>query len=322
MITIENLSKEYKIGRISSKKNNIVYALQNINLNIAKGETIGIVGESGSGKTTLARVLTGLVSGSSGYFQYDNFRSDLMNKSEWKLYRKKIQMVFQDPYSSLNPSHNIAKIISEPAVIFDLYKSKNEVSQKVSELLSQVGLSSEAMNKYPHQFSGGQRQRIGIARSLMLQPETLILDEPVSSLDVSIQAQILNLLLDLKKKFNLTYIFIAHDLNVVRYLSDKIAVILGGRIVEYRNSENLFSKPLHPYTVQLLSSIPGNDSKMKYKRKHIITAQGANEEFEKNTSSGCTFFPYCWKRTQECSDNLDITYLKKGEYFRCLHPEK
>ncbi len=237
MIEVKNLTKIYPIN----KKKNLV-ALDHVNLKIEKGEILGLVGESGSGKSTLGKIILGLIEPTSGEIF-------LEGKRKTKLFPRKIQMIFQDPYSSLNPRMNVGAIIAEPTVI-------HRLPNRVDELLELVGLPTQSKNRYPHEFSGGQRQRIGIARALALNPEFLICDEPISALDVSIQAQIINLLQRLQKELGLTILFIAHDLAMVRYLSTRVAVMHEGKIVEIGDADTLFARPHHPYTQTLLASLP------------------------------------------------------------------
>ncbi len=259
MISFDQIGKTYPIQKnFFGKPVKFLHALRDFTADFEEGIITGIVGESGSGKTTLARILTGLVQHDRGHFQVGRFDSRKMSKADWTEFRREVQMVFQDPYGSLNPGMTIAGILKEP---FDIHRKslgipKEEENERLRQIVDWVGLGKSAYAKYPHEFSGGQRQRIGIARALMLYPRLLVLDEPVSALDVSIQAQILNLLLDLKEKLNLTYLFIAHDLGVVHYMAERIAVMYGGRLVEYGPTQEIFRKPRHPYTKMLIESIP------------------------------------------------------------------
>jgi peptide/nickel transport system ATP-binding protein len=256
-LRIRNLSVSFSrsIGLFSSSSKKQV--LHNINLELYQGETLGLVGESGSGKTTLGRTIMKLIETESGKIEFHGKILNALSANELKPFRKKVQIVFQDPYSSLNPKITVGAMIAEPLIVHNICKNSNERKQRVINLLKQVNLSEEHYYRYPHQFSGGQRQRIGIARALAVEPEIIILDESVSSLDVTIQAQILNLLKDLKQKYNLSYIFISHDLNTVRYMSDRIIVLKDGVIVEEGLPNELFDSPKNPYTANLISSIPG-----------------------------------------------------------------
>ncbi|MFN3967143.1 MAG: ATP-binding cassette domain-containing protein, partial [Endomicrobiia bacterium] len=233
-----------------------IKAVDDVSLYLRPGQTIGLVGESGCGKTTLARTIVGLYLPTAGEILFEGKSALNFSSLEKKFFAQKVQIIFQDPFSSLNPRMKIISILSEGLKIHKLALTKNQIYKRCAELLNLVGLSEEYLERYPHEFSGGQRQRIAIARALSVQPEYIICDEPVSSLDVSVQAQIINLLLDLQEKFNLGYLFISHDLSVVKYISQKIAVMYQGKIVEYSDSEKLFEKPEHPYTQLLLSSIP------------------------------------------------------------------
>ncbi len=233
-----------------------VRAVDGISFDVARGSTVGLVGESGSGKTTTGRAIARLLSITSGSIAYQGTELTTLNNAEFFPYRKKIQVIFQDPFGSLNPRMTVYSIIAEPLEIHFRDWSKSQRETRVAELLSKVGLDPNHMSRYPHQFSGGQRQRIGIARALAVEPECIICDEPVSALDVSVQAQIVNLLQDLQEEFGLTYLFIAHDLAVVEHISDKVLVMTGGKIVEEASAEKIYSDPQHPYTRKLLEAVP------------------------------------------------------------------
>ena len=262
MLEVRDIKKYFFIEepnplqKIFFKPKNIIKAVDGVSLSLSPGQTIGLVGESGSGKTTLARTTIGLYSPTAGDILFEGKSVLNFSPIERKIFHQKVQIIFQDPFSSLNPRMKIISILSEGLKIHHLASTKNQIYKKCAELLNLVGLSEEHLERYPHEFSGGQRQRLAIARALSVQPEYIICDEPVSSLDVSIQAQIINLLLDLQEKLNLGYLFISHDLSVVKYISHKIAVMFQGKIVEFSESEKLFEKPEHPYTKLLLSSIP------------------------------------------------------------------
>jgi peptide/nickel transport system ATP-binding protein/oligopeptide transport system ATP-binding protein len=257
LLNIQNLSVHFPIrSGLLQRPTGVVKALDNVSLKIEKGSTLGLVGESGSGKTTLGRVIVRLVDPTSGSVSYQGEKISTLSGSSLRPYRKKIQMVFQDPYNSLNPRLRIGTILAEPLEIHFPQMSASDRSDRVSELLRLVGLDPTHARRFPHEFSGGQRQRIGIARALAVEPEFIICDEPVSALDVSVQAQIENLLMDLQEKHDLNYLFFAHDLAVVEHVSDQIAVLEHGKLVEEGPSEQITTHPTHPYTQRLLSSIP------------------------------------------------------------------
>lgn len=252
---IEDLEKTYTISRGLFKDPQVIKAVNKINFNVQKGETYSIVGESGCGKSTTAKMLLNIEQPTAGKIFYRGKDISTFTSSEWKEYRKKVQIIFQDPYSSLNPRWTVGRIISEPLEL-NTDMSKADIEKRVREIMKKVGLEQDWYDRYPHQFSGGQRQRIGIARALVLNPEVIVCDEPVSALDVSIQAQVLNLLLDLQEEFNLTYIFISHDLSVVEHISDRIMVMYFGDVVELSTVDELFENPKADYTKKLLSAIP------------------------------------------------------------------
>jgi oligopeptide transport system ATP-binding protein len=256
LLQVDNLKKHFPItGGILSKQVGEMKAVDGISFTVKEGETLGIVGESGCGKSTTGRMLLRLIEPTDGKIIFENQDLRALSNNDMRKVRRNIQMVFQDPFASLNPRHTVEKILEEPLIVHGIGSPK-ERKLKVREMLEVVGLSSYHAKRYPHQFSGGQRQRIGIARALMTNPKLIIADEPVSALDVSIQAQVLNLLQELQKEFKLTYIFIAHDLGVVRHISDRVGVMYKGRIVELAESEKIYLNPMHPYTQQLLSAVP------------------------------------------------------------------
>lgn len=264
MIKVANLKKYFPITKGPLRRQaGVVKAVDDVSFSINKGETVGIVGESGSGKTTLARLILRLITPTSGKIEFEGADISGFKKGALMNFRRKVQIVFQDPYSSLNPRLKIATTLGEGLIIHKLIKNRSERINRTAELLDTVGLNPDYMYRYPHEFSGGQRQRIGIARALSVNPEVLILDEPVSSLDVSVQAQILNLLTELQEKFHLTYIFIAHDLRVVKHISSRIIVMYMGKIVEMAEKDEIYNNPQHPYTKILLDSIPSLDPENK-----------------------------------------------------------
>jgi len=267
LLQVENLKKHFPInGGIFGKKVGEVKAVDGVSFYVKKGETLGIVGESGCGKSTTGRLLLRLLDPTEGKVTFENKDVTTLSKEELRKVRREMQMIFQDPFASLNPRHTVEKILEEPLIVHGI-GTKEERKRRVRKMLEVVGLSSYHAKRYPHQFSGGQRQRIGIARSLMTNPKLIIADEPVSALDVSIQSQVLNLLEDLQKEYDLTYVFIAHDLGVVRHISDRVGVMYLGRLIELTDSEKLYEKPLHPYTQALLNAVPIPDP--DFKREEI-----------------------------------------------------
>ncbi|HIE28452.1 TPA: dipeptide ABC transporter ATP-binding protein [Candidatus Poribacteria bacterium] len=284
-----------------SKSEGVLKAVDGISFTVNRAETLGLVGESGCGKTTTGRVLLRLLEATSGKAYFHTSEGQIysifdLDKSELRQLRRRIQIIFQDPFSSLNPRMSVYGIVSEPLKIHKLSK-KSELQDKVNQLLETVGLNPQHAKRYPHEFSGGQRQRIGIARALAVQPELIIADEPVSALDVSIQAQVINLLEDLQAQFQLSFIFIAHDLSVVKHISHRVAVMYLGRIVEFASKQELYDNPLHPYTQALLSAVPIPDPTIK---RHRIILKG-DIPSPTNPPSGCPFHTRCHKVQQECS---------------------
>jgi len=305
LIEVKNLKKYFQLrsGFFYTKSSSSVKAVDDISFFIKKGETFGLVGESGCGKSTTARLMLRLIKPTEGIIEYKGIDLVKLKNSQMLNYRKEIQIIFQDPYASLSPRMTIGDIVNEPLEIHKIGDRKTRI-KKIKEYLKVVGLNPEHLNRYPHEFSGGQRQRIGIARALILQPELIICDEPVSALDVSVQAQILNLMLDLQKDFHLTYLFIAHDLSVVKYVSNRIGVMYLGKIVEIASSEELYIKPLHPYTMGLLSAIPIPDPELERKRQRIILPGDVPSPI--NPPSGCRFHPRCFNAQEICSKEEPI----------------
>ena len=297
LIEVKNLTKVFSSqkGFLGSDKSSI-HALQGVSLTINKGETLGLVGESGCGKSTLGRCILRLHEPSSGQVFFNGQDITQLNTKDMRALRRKMQIIFQDPYSSLNPRMKVGKIIEEPLIIHDIFESSKDRIDRVKELMELVGLPLDAIEKHPHEFSGGQRQRIGIARALAVEPEFLVCDEPVSALDVSIQAQIVNLLMDLQQKLGLTYLFIAHDLKVVEHISQKVAVMYLGKMVELASSQELYQSPQHPYTQALLSAIPVPDPKSK-KQRILLPGDVPSPS---NPPSGCQFHPRCHKVLEKC----------------------
>lgn len=312
LINIQKLSKEFEIKKLFSKTKTLK-AVNQISFHINENETLGLVGESGCGKSTLAKLLTQLESPTNGSMKYlgKNFRE--LQRSD---FHSSIQMVFQDPYQSLNPRKKAFDIIAEPLRI-NTNKTKAEIELEVLSMMKKVGLREEFRNRYPHHFSGGQRQRLGIARALMLRPKLLILDEPVSALDVSIQAQVLNLLLELQKEFSLSYLFISHDLSVVRHMSDNIMVMYLGKIVEMGPRDLVFDDPKHPYTKLLLLSAPELNAK-KVNAKQDVTFSEAMSPL--NLPKGCAFYDRCPQRSEKCKEQAPEASMFEERVISCHHP--
>lgn len=300
LLEVKNLKKYFNLraGFLSQKFAGSVKAVDDISFFIKKGETFGLVGETGCGKTTVARAILRLVPQTGGEVIYNGVNLFKLNSREMFKIRREIQVIFQDPYASLSPRMTVGDIINEPFEIHKIY-DKGKRIKRVKELLRVVGLNPEHIHRYPHEFSGGQRQRVGVARALALTPKLLLCDEPVSALDVSVQAQILNLLTDLQKEFNLTYLFIAHDLSVVKHVSDRIGVMYLGKLFEVAKSEDLYKKPLHPYTMGLLSAIPIPDPGMERERKRIVLKGDVPSPI--SPPSGCSFHPRCPNAQDICS---------------------
>jgi oligopeptide/dipeptide ABC transporter ATP-binding protein len=306
-------------GIIFQKKIGQVHAVDGIDLEVYPGETLGLVGETGCGKSTAARLMTKLYDLTEGQVFFDGQDITHLKRKEMRPLRREIQMIFQDPYASLNPRKTVGTIIGEPFKVHGTNR-KGTIKSEVQELMELVGLNPEHYNRYPHEFSGGQRQRIGVARSLALRPRLIVCDEPVSALDVSIQAQILNLLEDLQEEFHLTYVFIAHDLSVVKHMSDRVAVMYLGKIVEIAPGDTLYENPKHPYTGALLSAVPIPDPDLAAKRKRIVLQGDVPSPID--PPSGCRFHPRC-PRAQFpiCKDvQPDLTPHHRGQLAACHFP--
>ncbi|RFB18238.1 dipeptide ABC transporter ATP-binding protein [Bacillus sp. HNG] len=317
ILELQDVKKYFpiKAGLLQRNVGN-VKAVDGISLQIKKGETIGLVGESGCGKSTTGRTIIRLYEPTDGKIIFKGKDITHMSESELrKSVRRDIQMVFQDPFATLNPRKTLRSIIKEPLITHKLYTAK-EREEKVKELMETVGLNASYINRYPHEFSGGQRQRIGIARALALNPELIIADEPVSALDVSIQAQVINLMEDLQEEFGLTYIFISHDLSVVRHISDRVGVMYLGRMMELANKEDLYAEPLHPYTQALLSAVPVPKKAGAIKRERIVLK--GELPSPSNPPSGCVFHTRCPAATDICRQLVpEFKEVKQGHFVAC-----
>ncbi|MER6362090.1 dipeptide ABC transporter ATP-binding protein [Kitasatospora sp. NPDC001527] len=306
ILEVKELVKHYPLtqGIVFKRQVGAVRAVDGVSFELAKGETLGIVGESGCGKSTLAKVLMNLEKATSGQVLFKGEDITRLSGAGLKAVRRNIQMVFQDPYTSLNPRMTVGDIIGEPFEIHPEVAPKGDRRKAVQDLLDVVGLNPEYINRYPHQFSGGQRQRIGIARGLALKPEIIICDEPVSALDVSVQAQVINLLEQLQNDFQLSYMFIAHDLSIVRHISDRVGVMYLGTMVEIGTEEEIYSHPTHPYTQALLSAVPVPDPTGREQRERILLS--GDIPSPANPPSGCRFRTRCWKAEERCSTEVPL----------------
>jgi oligopeptide transport system ATP-binding protein len=315
LLEVRNLKQYFDIpvGLLKSKP---LKAVDDVSFSIRKGETLGLVGESGCGKTTVGRSILQLYKPTGGEIIFKGKKIE--NKESIKQLRKNAQMVFQDPYSSLNPRMTVGDIVGEPLDVMNMYKSRKERDKRVNELMEIVGLSSEHATRYAHEFSGGQRQRIGIARALAVEPEFIVCDEPVSALDVSIQAQIINKFEDLQEQLGLTYLFIAHDLLVVKHISNRIAVMYLGRMMELAPSEELYNHPLHPYTISLMSAVPIPDP--NYARNHQRILLEGDVPSPLNMPSGCPFRTRCQRATKECAEiRPELREVAPEHLVACIH---
>jgi oligopeptide transport system ATP-binding protein len=316
LVEVRQLYKRFPIhAGLFSRHIGDVKAVDGVDFSIEKGETLGLVGESGSGKTTIGRLILRLLKESSGEIFFDSSDVTKMKSGEIRKLRREMQIIFQDPYASLNPRMTVGEIVGEPLVIHGIARGK-AARDRVYELLQLVGLRGYHANRYPHEFSGGQRQRIGVARALAVDPKFIVCDEPVSALDVSIQAQVINLLEDLQQQFGLTYLFIAHDLSVVRHISTRVAVMYVGKIMELSDRDNLYQNPLHPYTQALLSAIPIPDPSVEQRRKRIVLEGDIPSPVD--PPSGCRFHTRCPVAFDRCKAEVPVfTEYAKGHFAAC-----
>ena len=316
LLEVRNLKKYFPV-KTGFFRTNYVKAVDDVSFTIERGETLGLVGESGCGKTTLGRTVLRLIEPTAGDIIYDGhsiIREDMLP------YRRRMQIIFQDPYASLDPRMTVGDIVGEPLDIHNLYSSQQERRDKINTLLATVGLNTEHASRCPHEFSGGQRQRIGIARALAVDPEFIVCDEPISALDVSIQAQVINMLEDLQAEKNLTYLFIAHDLSIVKHISNRIGVMYLGHLVEMADSRGLYAQPLHPYTKTLLSAIPIADPRASRAKKRIILEGEVPSPM--NPPSGCPFRTRCPYATEICSQKMpDLREASNGHFAACHNLE-
>ncbi len=318
LIEVKDLKQYFNVS-INAFKNKPLKAVDGVSFSVGKGETLGLVGESGCGKTTVGRTLLHLYKPTGGQILYRG--KEIVTKADVRAFRKKATMVFQDPYSSLNPRMTVSDIIGEPLDIHKLYASQKERREKILQLMNDVGLNSEHASRYAHEFSGGQRQRIGIARALAISPDFIVCDEPVSALDVSIQAQVINMFGDLQEKLGLAYLFIAHDLLVVRHISDRIAVMYLGKIVELADADEIYHHPLHPYSKALISAVPIPDPKIARANRRI--ALGGDIPSPLNTPSCCPFRTRCPYATERCADDPpELKEVTKGHFVACHYTSR
>jgi len=318
ILEVRNLVKYFPVGGgIFGKALGWIRAVDGVSFSIRRGETLGLVGESGCGKTTTGRCILQLERPTSGEVIFEGRDLSRLSPAELRAVRRKIQVIFQDPYSSLNPRMTVGQIIAEPLAVHGIVPDRQARKARVPELLSRVGIIPSMADRYPHELSGGQRQRVGVARALAMEPSLIVCDEPVSALDVSIQAQIINLLEDLQAEFHLTYLFVAHDLSVVRHISDRVAVMYLGKIVEIADRQALYEDPLHPYTKALLSAVPIPDPVVEGAREHVVLRGEVPSAL--NPPSGCVFHPRCPIAIPECSGAVpELREIRPGHRAACI----
>ncbi len=319
ILEVKNLKMYFPVGSgfLSRKPVGYVKAVDDVSFTVKRGETLGLVGESGCGKTTTGRCILQLYKPTAGQVIFDGQDLTSMNTKTMRGMRREMQVIFQDPYSSLNPRMTAGNIIGEPLIVHGLVANKTEYRNKVADLLTNVGLNPYMADRFPHEFSGGQRQRIGVARALSVSPKFIVADEPVSALDVSIQAQIINLLEDLQEQFNLTYLFIAHDLSVVRHISDRVGVMYLGHLVEMAERNEIYRNPIHPYTKALLSAVPIPDPVLDAQRERVLLTGEVPSPL--NPPSGCVFHPRCPAANDTCSQYLpELREVETDHYSACI----
>ena len=315
LLEAKNLVKEFPVTNGSKK--GVVHAVSDVSLTVYQGETLALVGESGCGKSTLGRLLLRLIELTSGQVIFDGTDIQTLKGKELRSFRKQMQIIFQDPYASLNPRMDVEKIISEPLITHKVCGSKQETRQRVLELMGEVGIPAEFLHRYPHQFSGGQRQRIGIARAMAMNPRMIVCDEPVSALDVSIQSQVINLLADLQEEYDLTYLFISHDLSVVRHISDRVCVMFLGQICEIGDTAEIYQSPMHPYTRFLLDSVPKPDPEQRDDSLELLTGEIPSPV---NPPSGCRFRTRCPYADERCAQEHPEMQTFGSRQVACHHP--